>query len=65
MGGFTTDDPAPTVDQLADWVADGRVRFVLADFEDRERIDWARDHCTVVPPEDYFPEAATELFDCA
>ncbi|GAB3440171.1 glycosyltransferase family 39 protein [Actinophytocola sediminis] len=65
MGGFTTDDPAPTVDQLAGWVEDGRVRFVLTDFEERARIDWAREHCVVVPPEDYFPEAATELFDCA
>lgn len=65
MGGFTTDDPAPSVDQLADWVADGRVRFVLADFEERDRVDWAREHCAVVPPRDYFPEAATDLFDCA
>ena len=65
MGGFTTDDPAPSVEQLASWVEDGRVRFVMADVEERARIDWVREHCTVVPPRDYFPEAATELFDCA
>lgn len=65
MGGFTTDDPAPSVEQLADWVEGGRVRFVLADFEERARIDWVREHCAVVPPREYFPEAATDLFDCA
>ncbi len=30
MGGFTSDDPAPTAAELAGWVAQGRVRYVLS-----------------------------------
>lgn len=30
MGGFSGSDPVPTADQLARWVEEGRVRFVLA-----------------------------------
>ncbi|ALG08598.1 glycosyltransferase family 39 protein [Kibdelosporangium phytohabitans] len=65
MGGFTTDDPAPSVDQLSGWVRDKRVRYVLTDSEKRARSDWVEAHCRLVPPADYFPDAEQKLYDCA
>nr|WP_052478686.1 glycosyltransferase family 39 protein [Kibdelosporangium sp. MJ126-NF4]CEL19989.1 putative integral membrane protein [Kibdelosporangium sp. MJ126-NF4]CTQ97213.1 putative integral membrane protein [Kibdelosporangium sp. MJ126-NF4] len=65
MGGFTTDDPAPSVDQLSTWVKDKRVRYVLTDSEKRARSDWVEANCRLIPPTDYFPEAEQKLFDCA
>lgn len=65
MGGFTTDDPVPSVDQLAAWVQDKRLRYVLTDNEKRARTDWVAAHCRLVPPADYFPEATQKLYDCS
>ncbi|MGH3854205.1 MAG: hypothetical protein ACRDR6_12065, partial [Pseudonocardiaceae bacterium] len=66
MGGFSGQDPAPTVATLAQWVEQGQLRFVLVG--DRElgrrglagragvsaqRTQWVRQHCAVVDPGAY------------
>lgn len=63
MGGFSGQDPAPTVTTLAQWVQEGKLRFVLAGTgQDRrgaagpgggrglsaQRTQWVQQHCTVV-----------------
>jgi hypothetical protein len=74
MGGFGGDDPAPTVDQLAQWVADGTLEFVLGSaaaggaqpvvrvpsVEQQARQRWIEQHCTVVAPGAYGGRAVQE-----
>ena len=71
MGGFSGQDPAPTVATLARWVQQGRLRFVLAgsgDFAGRrgrggvsaQRTQWVQQHCTAVNPAAYGGSAPTQ-----
>ncbi|MGE3910533.1 MAG: hypothetical protein AB7K36_14325, partial [Chloroflexota bacterium] len=65
MGGFSGGDPAPTADQLARLVADGRLRFVLlggrggpgggpgGNSVSGERQAWVQKSCAVVDPSAY------------
>jgi 4-amino-4-deoxy-L-arabinose transferase-like glycosyltransferase len=74
MGGFSGQDPAPTVTTLAQWVQDGKLRFVLAGTgRDRrgpagsgggrglsaQRTQWVQQHCTQVNPAAYGGATAT------
>lgn len=75
MGGFSGQDPAPTVATLAQWIQDGQLRFVLAGTgSDRrgpggaggsrgvsaERTQWVQQHCTGVNPAAYGGSAASQ-----
>jgi hypothetical protein len=69
MGGFTGSDNAPSVEQLEDWTAGGKLRFILgngtggggfaammgggADGPASRRSAWITAHCTEVPAADY------------
>ncbi|MGH3547664.1 MAG: ArnT family glycosyltransferase, partial [Pseudonocardiaceae bacterium] len=62
MGGFSGQDPAPTVATLAQWVQQGQLRFVLAGGHGAAgggggvsalRTQWVRQHCVVVNPSSY------------
>jgi 4-amino-4-deoxy-L-arabinose transferase-like glycosyltransferase len=64
MGGFSGQDPAPTVATLTQWVAHGQLRFVLAGSRDTpgrggrggvsaQRTQWVQQHCAVVNPDSY------------
>jgi 4-amino-4-deoxy-L-arabinose transferase-like glycosyltransferase len=69
MGGFSGQDPAPTVATLAQWVQQGQLRFVLlgghgpggpgpGDGASRggvstQRTEWVQQHCSTVNPESY------------
>lgn len=67
MGGFGGRDPAPTVEQLGQWVADGTLEFVLGSAAtgdpgpagaprsgaQLERQRWVELHCAVVDPRTY------------
>lgn len=72
MGGFLGADPAPTAAGLAEWVRDGRVRFVVLGMSfgpPSDRGGWVEQHCAPVPPQVYGGTAATpgpgmELYDC-
>lgn len=57
MGGFGGRDPAPSVDQLSEWVRAGKLRFVLAGgrggggmrgFGSSDRDTWVQDNCKQV-----------------
>jgi hypothetical protein len=64
MGGFSGQDPAPTVTTLAQWVRHGELRFVLAAGHGAGghgaggsgggvsalRRQWVQQHCAVVDP---------------
>ena len=67
MGGFTSSDNAPSVDQLKEWTKSGELRYVLgsdtnsggrpgmtgsADYS-KQRSDWIADNCTKVPASAY------------
>ncbi|MBE9472282.1 MAG: hypothetical protein IMY75_09280, partial [Chloroflexi bacterium] len=80
LGGFTGGDPILTVDELAEYVADGVVRhFLLPPGGGRQRglTRWVPEHCTLVPPAlwqpassgpggppGYGPGGTPQLFDC-
>jgi 4-amino-4-deoxy-L-arabinose transferase-like glycosyltransferase len=69
MGGFMGADNSPSVDQLAGWVAEGKLKFILSgggmsapigggafgDMASRtqERQQWIDQHCTRVDPPAY------------
>jgi hypothetical protein len=73
MGGFGGRDPALEVDDLARFVADGELRYVIQtsgagpQSENPARTRWLAENCRVVDPSDYGgPErAAVTLYDCA
>ncbi len=68
MGGFSGTDPTPTADELAQYVADGELRYVLAgsgpggDDQDvvAERTAWIESSCTPVSD-----APVNGLVDCA
>jgi hypothetical protein len=75
MGGFSGQDPAPTVATLAQWVQDGQLRFVLTGTgSDRrgaggagarrgvsaQRTQWVQQHCTAVNPAAYGGSATSQ-----
>ncbi|MGH3826396.1 MAG: hypothetical protein ACRDQX_04360, partial [Pseudonocardiaceae bacterium] len=66
MGGFSGQDPAPTVATLAQWVEQGQLRFVLVGEHglggtrmagrggvSAQRVQWVSQHCAVVDPGAY------------
>jgi 4-amino-4-deoxy-L-arabinose transferase-like glycosyltransferase len=66
MGGFSGQDPVPTVATLAQWVQQGQLRFVLTGGAgpggagragrggvSTQRTQWVQQHCTVVNPASY------------
>jgi 4-amino-4-deoxy-L-arabinose transferase-like glycosyltransferase len=72
MGGFGGRDNAPSIEQLARWVTDGTLEFVLSGAANggtqpdgpipsgvqQERQRWIEQHCTVVDPSAYGGKAA-------
>lgn len=76
MGGFSGQDPAPTVATLAQWVQQRRLRFVLEggrgmpgrgsrDGVSAQRTRWVQQHCTAVDPASYAGAGrAGTLYDC-
>lgn len=69
MGGFSGQDPAPTVATLAQWVQQGQLRFVLpgghggvghgaAGRGDGVSAQRVQQHCAVVNPSSYGAPAA-------
>ncbi|MGH3808527.1 MAG: ArnT family glycosyltransferase [Pseudonocardiaceae bacterium] len=66
MGGFSGQDPAPTVATLAQWVQQGQLRFVLTGGAgpggagragrggvSTQRTQWVQQHCTIIHPTSY------------
>jgi hypothetical protein len=76
MGGFSGQDPAPTVATLAHWVQQDRLRFVLDGGHgmagrggrggvSAQRTQWVQQHCTAVDPARYGGASpAGTLYDC-
>ena len=76
MGGFSGQDPAPTVATLAQWVQQSRLRFVLDGARgmtgrggrggvSTQRTQWVQQHCTAVDPAGYGGAGrAGTLYDC-
>jgi len=80
LGGFTGSDPILTVDQLAEMVESGTVRFFLLSPQQgpsAEVMRWVIEHATPVPPEmwlpmpsrpgrpaSFLPQGGPRLFDC-
>jgi 4-amino-4-deoxy-L-arabinose transferase-like glycosyltransferase len=76
MGGFSGQDPAPTVATLEQWVQHGQLRFVLGGgrgMPDRgsrggvsaQRSQWLQQHCAAVDPARYGGASrAGILYDC-
>ncbi|MBL7065461.1 MAG: glycosyltransferase family 39 protein [Anaerolineae bacterium] len=77
LGGFTGGDPILTVDELAEYVADGTVRYFLLSPQGNRQHDltrWVPEHCALVPPAlwqsapggppDPGPGGMPQLFDC-
>ncbi|KJK45605.1 membrane protein [Lentzea aerocolonigenes] len=57
MGGFSGSDNAPSVDQLQQWVSEGKLKFVLSGGDrggpgggrdSNGRQEWIRQHCSTV-----------------
>jgi len=70
MGGYGGTDPVPTAGQLDDWVATGKLKFVLAGppstgpalgnrSANAPRQRWLTGHCALVDPAAYGGTAAT------
>ncbi|MFD2473344.1 ArnT family glycosyltransferase [Amycolatopsis silviterrae] len=61
MGGFLGSDDSPSVGQLQQWTAEGKLKFVLGTTGTRgmgggaeeKRQEWIKQHCTVVDPAAY------------
>jgi 4-amino-4-deoxy-L-arabinose transferase-like glycosyltransferase len=76
MGGFSGQDPAPTVATLAQWVQQGRLRFILAgggefggrrdrDGVSAQRTQWVQQNCAAVDPARYGGvDRGGTLYDC-
>ena len=71
MGGFNGSDPAPTVQQLATWVAQGRLRFIAVggngpgafgggDASASARSAWVTSHCAPLTA----VAGAGSIYDC-
>ncbi|MGH3869436.1 MAG: glycosyltransferase family 39 protein [Pseudonocardiaceae bacterium] len=79
MGGFSGQDPAPTVATLAQWVQWGQLRFVLLGAPGRDshggfgmasraavsaqRTQWVRQHCVIASGAELVGRAGV-LYDC-
>lgn len=60
MGGFSSRDPAPSVDQLSTWVREGKLKFIVTGGgrggggmggpggQSSERATWIQEHCKPV-----------------
>jgi hypothetical protein len=71
MGGFMGSDDSPSVSQLQQWTAEGKLKFVLGSTGGRmgmpgreggaqeQRQQWIKQHCTVVDPAAYGGKAST------
>lgn len=74
MGGFSGQDPVPTVATLSQWVHQGQLRFVLTSGREDSRgaggrgirggvsalrTQWVQQHCAVVNPASYGAAAPT------
>jgi len=80
LGGFTGNDPILTVDELAEMVESGTVRFFLLSPQqgsNAELMRWIVEHATPVPPQvwlqlpsrpgkppGFLPQNIPQLFDC-
>jgi 4-amino-4-deoxy-L-arabinose transferase-like glycosyltransferase len=79
MGGFQGTDDVPSVDQLRQWVAEGRLKFVLASGLSPvfiamsalggpamdARTAWVAQNCTVVDPHEYGATTSPQqLYSC-
>ncbi len=80
VGGYNGNDPAPTVDQLEQHVANGELRYVWTSGSSGVRsmggdvdtavvdasMGWVAQHCTVVDPAAYGgnTSSTTHLYDC-
>ncbi|QKV73843.1 glycosyltransferase family 39 protein [Amycolatopsis sp. Hca4] len=73
MGGFMGSDDSPSVDQLQQWTAEGKLKFVLggntgdsrgmpgmSGGAGRQRQQWITQHCTAVDPAAYGGQAAQQ-----
>ncbi|WHT17689.1 glycosyltransferase family 39 protein [Crossiella sp. CA-258035] len=72
MGGFSGGDPAPSLDQLSRWQAEGRLAFVLTDGASGMRVrggetgrnTWIVQHCKLVEPGAYGGSGEQKLYSC-
>ncbi len=65
LGGFTGADPILTTNQLAQFVADGKVRFFLVEHRepiDSEKVEWLIENCALLPNETV--PVNMDLYDC-
>ncbi len=71
MGGFMGSDDSPTVDQLQQWTAEGKLKFVLGSGSGggrpgmtggagSRRQQWIEQHCTAVDPAAYGGQAVQQ-----
>ncbi|WIX92294.1 glycosyltransferase family 39 protein [Amycolatopsis sp. DG1A-15b] len=69
MGGFSGSDDSPSVGQLRQWTAEGKLKFVLGgsggglpgmNGAGRQRQQWIEQHCTAVDPAAYGGQAAQQ-----
>ncbi|WP_328450266.1 ArnT family glycosyltransferase [Amycolatopsis sp. NBC_00438] len=70
MGGFMGSDDSPSVGQLRQWTAEGKLKFVLGGSgggmpgmnggAGRQRQQWIDQHCTAVDPAAYGGQAAQQ-----
>ncbi|MFZ5903095.1 MAG: glycosyltransferase family 39 protein [Chloroflexota bacterium] len=50
-GGFTGGDPILTMEEFAEYILDGRLRFVLTASDGESTFtQWLKDNCQIVPP---------------
>ena len=75
MGGFSGSDNAPSVDQLQQWVTEGKLKFVLGGGDrmggggpggrgDNGRQAWIERHCSTVDPSAYGGGSTQTLMEC-
>ncbi|MEV7548723.1 glycosyltransferase family 39 protein [Amycolatopsis sp. NPDC089917] len=65
MAGFTNRDPAPSADQLRQWIEHGEVAFVLLLPEEKGQYEFVRTSCAAVPPASYGAEEGPgDLYRC-
>jgi hypothetical protein len=65
LGGFTGADPILTTNELAQFVADGKVRFFLVEHRepiDSEKVEWLIENCALLPNETV--PVNMDLYDC-
>ncbi|MDT7789917.1 MAG: hypothetical protein QOF58_8336 [Pseudonocardiales bacterium] len=73
MGGFSGSDNAPSVDQLQQWVNEGKLKFVLSGGDrggpgggrdSNGRQEWIQQHCSTVDPSAYGGGSTQTLMEC-